>query len=76
MQVIAGLVDLNKAMPGIANSDTELTPEDVYLLMSHLSGQMGKQIEWKRSQPRHGIKVSTVVGYLEEVLNTNGTSSV
>ncbi len=73
MQVIAGLVDLNKAMPGIANSDTELIKEDVLLLMEHLSGQFGTHIEWKRAQPRHGIKISTVVGYLEETLNSNGT---
>ena len=75
MQVIAGLVDLNKAMPGIANSDTELTREDVLLLMEHLSGKFGKVVEWKRSSPRHGITVSTVVGYLEAVLNNNSNGT-
>ncbi len=69
MQVIAGLVDLNRTMPGITNSDTELTREDVLLLMSHLSGQFGKTIEWDRPKTRHSITVSTVVGFLEKCLN-------
>lgn len=72
MQVLAGLVDIGQFVSGIANNDTEMSREQVFLLMSHLSGQLGKTIEWKRSQPRHGIKVSTVVGYLEVVLNSNG----
>ena len=74
MQVLSGLVDIGHFVSGVANSDTELTRKDVLLLMSHLSGQLGKTIEWNRPQPRHGIKVSTVVGYLEEVLNKNGTA--
>ena len=74
MQVLSGLVDIGKFTSGIANSDTELDREAVLLLMEHISGQIGKPVEWVRSQPRHGIKVSTVVGYLEEVLNNrNGT---
>lgn len=72
MQVLAGLVDIGQFVPGIANNDTEMSREQVLLLMSHLSGQVGKALEWKRSQPRHGIKVSTVVGYLEAILNNNG----
>ena len=74
MQVLSGMVDVGKFAPGIANSDTELTKKDVLLLMEHLSGQLGRRIEWNRAQPRHGIKVSTVVGYLNEMLNSNGTT--
>ncbi|OHA28422.1 MAG: hypothetical protein A3C08_01465 [Candidatus Taylorbacteria bacterium RIFCSPHIGHO2_02_FULL_47_18] len=73
MQVLDGIVEIGKFTPGIANSDTELERQDVLLLMSHLSGRLNKSIEWNRPQPRHGIKVSTVVGYLEIVLNSNGT---
>ncbi len=76
MQVLSGMVEVGKFTPGIANSDTELDKETVLLLMSHLSGRIGKQVEWNRAQPRRGIKVSTVVGYLEAVLNeTNGSES-
>lgn len=74
MQVLAGVVEVGRFAPGIANSDTELDKETVLLLMGHLSGQIGKPIEWCRSAPRHGIKVSTVVGYLEEILNANNGS--
>lgn len=76
MQVMAGLVDIGRFTPGIANAETELDRKAVLLLMEHLSGQFGKTVEWQRSQPRHGIRVSTVVGYLEEILNAdNGTPS-
>lgn len=71
MQVMSAMVDMGKWVSGIANSDTELRRSDVVLLMSFLSGRLGKTLEWKRSQPRHGIKVSTVVGYLEAVLNNS-----
>lgn len=71
MQVMSAMVDMGKWVPGIANSDTELRRSDVVLLMSFLSGRFGKTIEWNRPQPRHGIKVSTVVGYLEAVLNNS-----
>lgn len=74
MQVMSGLVDVGKFTPGIANAETELERNTVLLLMSHLSGQLGRIVEWKRAQPRHGIKVSTVVGYLEAVLN-NGNET-
>lgn len=74
MQVLSGLVDIGRFTPGIANAETELDRDVVLLLMSHLSGRINKPIEWNRSKPRHGIRVSTVVGYLEEVLNaSNGT---
>jgi hypothetical protein len=77
MQVFAGMVEVGRFAPGIANSDTELDKKTVLLLMEYLSGMIGKTIEWKRPSPRHGIKVSTVVGYLEEVLNSsNGTESI
>lgn len=72
MQVMSAMIDMGKWVSGIANNDTEMSREQVLLLMSHLSGQLGKTIEWKRAQPRHSIKVSTVVGYLEAVLNNNG----
>ena len=75
MQVLSGMVEVGKFAPGIANSDTELDKETVLLLMEYLSNRFGKTVEWNRSQPRHGIKVSTVVGYLDEMLNGNGTTT-
>ena len=76
MQVLSGMTDIGRFAPGIANSDTELDKETVLLLMEYLSGRVGKPLQWNRAQPRHGIKVSTVVGYLESVLNeSNGSES-
>lgn len=74
MQVLSGLVEVGRFTPGIANAETELDRDIVILLMGHLSGIINKPIEWRRPQPRHGIKVSTVVGYLDEVLNANNGS--
>ncbi|MDP3661426.1 MAG: hypothetical protein Q8R17_01045 [bacterium] len=71
MQVMSAMIDIGKWVPGIANNDTELRHSDAVLIMSYLSGRLGKTLEWNRSQPRHGIKVSTMVGYLEAVLNSN-----
>ncbi len=67
MQVMSAMVDIRKWVPGIANSDTGLTQKDVLLLISHLSAQLGRNIEWKCVGTRH--TVSTVVEYLEKVLN-------
>lgn len=71
MQVMSAMIDIGKWVPGIANNDTELRRSDAVLILSYLSGRLGKTLEWNRPQPRHGIKVSTVVGYLEAVLNSN-----
>lgn len=71
MQVLSGIVEVGHFVPGIANSETELDRSTVLLLMEYMSGRTGKPIQWNRPQPRHGIKVSTVVGYLEETLNSN-----
>jgi len=73
MNVLAGLVEVGHFVPGIANAETELERSTVLLLMDYMSGRTGKPIQWNRSRPRHGIKVSTVVGYLEAILSNNGT---
>ena len=77
MQVLSGMVEVGKFVPGIANSDTELDKETVLLLMEYFSNCncFGKTVKWNRSQPRRNIKVSTVVGYLDEVLNGNGIAT-
>lgn len=73
MQVLSGLVEVGRFVPGIANSDTEIDRQTLLLLMEFMSARVGKPIQWNRPAPRHGIKVSTVVGYLEAVLSNNGT---